>query len=230
MHCGVYHGEKADQQAKRILILAESHHTSSRREADTIADVPASYSTADVIEHDYIRQDGDPADYRNYRIFSKIINSFGLPADTMEQRRYFFQKVYFGNYIPVLCGVGNNTAKKTIQRSGNRQEYNDQLFRFVNDHQIDVVCCFSRLVYDNLPGVEKGSLESVLQVECEKCGGKIVSTCDCWVLGKPHDCKQTTCPALNLFKQEFRRRQHERVSFPEKRTSLNDFAQGRGVF
>ena len=172
MHCGVYHGEKADQQAKRILILAESHHTSSRREADTIAGVPASYSTADVIEHDYIRQDGDPADYRNYRIFSKIINSFGLPADTIEQRRYFFQRVYFGNYIPVLCGVGNNTAKKTIQRSGNRQEYNDQLFRFVNDHQIDVVCCFSRLVYDNLPGVEKGSLESVLQVECEKCGGK----------------------------------------------------------
>lgn len=34
---------------------------------------------------------------------------------------------------------------------------------------------------------------------CTKCGGKLVETCNCWVLEKPYNCGQAKCPALKLF-------------------------------
>ena len=33
---------------------------------------------------------------------------------------------------------------------------------------------------------------------CEFCGGKLVETCDCWVLGRPFNCGLAECPALDL--------------------------------
>ena len=33
---------------------------------------------------------------------------------------------------------------------------------------------------------------------CEKCGGKVKDTCDCWVLNKTYDCGQAKCPGYKL--------------------------------
>ena len=33
---------------------------------------------------------------------------------------------------------------------------------------------------------------------CTKCGGKLVETCNWWVLEKPYNCRQAKCPALRF--------------------------------
>lgn len=166
MHWGEYIGCLADQQPIRVLILCESHHTNEK--TDIEPGKPASYSTASVVETDYINQKGDREDYRNYQLFSKIEQSFGVTTRSKEERLDFWSKVYFGNYVPVLCGVRNDTAKKTINKQGNRVEYNNQLFAFIVEHSIDVVFCFSRLVFNNLPQGAPGDESDV--VACGKIG------------------------------------------------------------
>lgn len=153
MHWGEYIGELADRQPKRVLILCESHHTNEK--SDIEPGKRASYSTASVVETDYIKQNGEKTDYRNYQLFSKIEQSFGVITRSKEERLDFWSKVYFGNYVPVLCGVNDNAAAKTIHKGNNRTLFNDQLFEFINSFHIEVVFCFSRLVYNNLPSLAK---------------------------------------------------------------------------
>ena len=163
MHRGVFLGKDAEQQPKRVLILCESHHTN--KDTDVIAGKAASYPTAAVVENDYLNNSGEAKDYRNYRIFEKIEKAFGFQS---EEHRQFWNRVYFGNYVPVLCGVGDDTAKNTIAKEGNRVEYNNQLFGFIVEHSIDVVFCFSRLVFNNLPECASGDENEI--VECGKVG------------------------------------------------------------
>lgn len=89
-----------------------------------------------------------------------------------EQRRNFWDNVFFGNYISVLCGVGDSKAKNTIKAENHREEYNDQLFSFVNDNQIDAIFCFSRLVYNNLPKLAKEDGDKQDSQNCEPIGRK----------------------------------------------------------
>lgn len=80
-------------------------------------------------------------------LFIRIAESFGYSDDL---RRDFYDKVYFGNYVDRLCGKsGDNTAAKII--ACYRQEYNDQLFTYINEHEIRYLVCFSKRVYWNLP-------------------------------------------------------------------------------
>lgn len=54
---------------------------------------------------------------------------------------------------------------------GKRKQYNEELFKFVNENEIDIVCCFSRLVYQNLPA--KSSFEnSGITIGVPDIGGK----------------------------------------------------------
>lgn len=33
---------------------------------------------------------------------------------------------------------------------------------------------------------------------CNLCGAKIKEICDCWVLGKPYNCRSKICPGVRL--------------------------------
>lgn len=144
MHHGVFEGQKAKDQPVRILILGESHHVSTDRSVttDKIAGIPATYTTASVVREHLDKR-------KTHDFLTKIAKSF----DTKEEV-HFWESVYFGNYIDVLCGIGNSLAEKQI--ADNRSEYNDQLFRFVNKYNISIIFCFSVLAYENLPDLADG--------------------------------------------------------------------------
>ncbi len=160
MHKGVWHGENAEKQPKRILILGESHHTNPPD--NSVAGEPATYTTHEKLQK-YMDQYNNPNTKGRdscYKFFDKIVSSFGLNPE--KYRSDFWSRVYFGNYIPVLCGVKDRAAAKQIQRESktggpsNRKLYNNALFDFVNTHEIDVIFCFSVLAYNNLPSLTKG--------------------------------------------------------------------------
>lgn len=143
MHYGVFEGQNAKDQPARYLILGESHHISTDHNVttDKIAGVPASYTTASVIQEHLDKR-------KIHEFLTKIAKTFGAVEEEV-----FWQSVYFGNYIDVLCGIGNSIAQNQIKNNGNRIKYNDQLFQFVNEHKIEKIFCFSILTYKNLPSL-----------------------------------------------------------------------------
>ena len=141
MHKGVFVGSEARKQPKRVLILGESHYGTQE-------------STTAVIER-YFRVPGEIS----YRFFDRIVETFGFSKENREQ---FWAKVYFGNYIDVSCGIGDEQAQVAIKN--NRVECNEDLIAFIVKEEIDYVFCFSRLVYNNLPKLcrEYGDDESCI--------------------------------------------------------------------
>lgn len=154
MHKGPFIGKNADSRKKRILILCESHHTGKD---NSVPGIEAKYKTEEVIREDYYNLKSHSGS--KYLIFDKIVRSFGIDPDKGNNRYDFWENVYFGNYIDVLCGIGDNTAKNTIKSKtngkSNRIIYNNELFEFINEKGIDIVFCFSRLVFNNLPSLSK---------------------------------------------------------------------------
>lgn len=141
-----------------MLILSESHHGDPKGK-------PAPYTTASVVEEDHIRDCKHP-------FFRRIELAFGYDCDTEPSRRDFWDHFYFGNYVDVLCGVRDDCARRMIKK--NRQKYNDQLFTFVNEHDIDLIFCFSRLVYEKLPALSRKdhSYEYMETLPCQEQLGK----------------------------------------------------------
>lgn len=150
MHYGVFKGEKAKDQPVKYLILGESHHVSTDPQVmtDKVAGVPASYTTASVIQEHLEKR-------KTHDFLTKIAKTFGA-----EDEDAFWQSVYFGNYIDMLCGIRNSVAKNQIEYNDNRIKYNDQLFQFVNEHKIEKIFCFSILAYKSLPTLT-GNEESI---------------------------------------------------------------------
>jgi len=146
MFRGVWIG-KSIPEKDRILILGESHYGEFNPEEDT---------TSVVAE--YIRQVKQCDKRRWSRFFDCIANSFGYTDD----KSAFYDKVYFGNYVEVPCGVGNDKAEQNIKI--NRINYNNHLFEFINEYKIKTICCFSRLVYNNLPSLSDHENEELLAV------------------------------------------------------------------
>lgn len=142
MHNDPHRGDAAAVQRKKILILGESHHGDRPEDVGT----RGTGSTAAVV-NSYLKQE-DKTEQR-LEFFHKIALSFGIDTGKVEEGKLFWDKVFFGNYVKVLCGVGDNTARSWIRRC--RDEYNDQLVEFVNEHQIDVIFSFSILAYWALP-------------------------------------------------------------------------------
>ena len=149
---GVFAGEQACLQPKRVLILGESHHWSDtdgdnkKSEAER-REKEAAYRTENVIKNYLCNQEREP--YTGYFIFDKIVKTCGYSE---KDRASFWSKVFFANYVDdCLCGIGDSAAKNAVR--GRRTKYNDSLFTFINDHQIDIVFCFSRLAFNNLPSL-----------------------------------------------------------------------------
>lgn len=152
MHHGVHIGIQANQRNIRTLILGESHHTSDGENSKPGA--PATYATSDVVKRYLENYESATGRDQAYRFFDNIVAAFGF--DPNIDRETFWKTVYFGNYIDVLCGVRDSAATKVLAKPGKREELNEQLFSFVEQHQIDVIFCFSRKVYNKLPPLEDG--------------------------------------------------------------------------
>lgn len=152
MHKGEFVGINAANQRKRILILGESHHTSNDENSpNRIVGVEATYDTKDVLAEYF----ADPElRNRHLRFFRNIAKCFGEFSTLSKEREAFWNNVYFGNYIDVLCGVRDTVALMQINTKGNRKKYNSQLFSFIQENEIDVIFCFSRKVYNKLPSLE----------------------------------------------------------------------------
>ena len=150
MHKGVYVGSNAIVQRVRVLILGESHHINKEDVYNCDVGKEATYPTFRVVEEYFADVERKE---KSLRFFERIAESFCDYASLEEEKTTFWNKVCFGNYIPVLCGVGDNTATKIIKKDENRKIYNNDLFNFVNSNEIDVIFCFSRRVYNALPSV-----------------------------------------------------------------------------
>lgn len=142
MHNGEYVGAAAAAQRKRILILGESHHGDGPEDVGKPGKIP----TEDVVKI-YLSQK-DKTEKR-LEFFHEIALSFGIETGKDEEKRLFWDKVFFGNYVDVLCGVRDSAARNWIKRCG--KEYNEQLVKFVNERQIDIIFSFSILAYWALP-------------------------------------------------------------------------------
>lgn len=139
MHQGVFKGSKATEN-HGVLILGESHHHT--QSADP------TYTTNKVVKN-YFSRPNDPA----YRFFDKIAACFGYSPGG---REIFWNKVWFGNYVDESdCGIRTSRAINLIEK--NSKKYNQELFEFVNQNGVDLIFCFSRLVYYHLP--ERTSFE-----------------------------------------------------------------------
>lgn len=139
MHHGVYEGAAAAAQAKKILILGESHH------GEEGLGNPGNYDTSEVIRI-YLSQKDTTE--QSLQFFHKIALSFGIDGGKDEEKRLFWDKVCFGNYVDVICGIGDDAAEKQIAE--NREIYNRELAEFVKAHAIDTIFCFSFRAFDAL--------------------------------------------------------------------------------
>lgn len=135
MYNDVFVGKEAEAQQHRILILGESHHGSSS-------------STTYVVQHNYF---SNPHGV-NYRFFENIVRTFGYDVNDREK---FWNKVYFGNYMDSLCGIQDGVAKNRLKEKGARERLNRDLFAFLSENKIEYIFCFSRMVYNNLPSLNK---------------------------------------------------------------------------
>lgn len=143
MYNGVYEGNKVKLFNKKILILGESHYSK---------DENGDFTTDSVIKKNYYN---NPKESK-YLFFHKIAQSFNIDTNDIDTEfSEFWNYVYFGNYIPELCGIKDQRAKNYIKKDENRKKCNNELFNFINENGIDVVFVFSRLTYNNMPSLSK---------------------------------------------------------------------------
>lgn len=150
MYIGVFKGEKAEKQKVRVLILGESHHYETE-------------STKKTVDGYLEKCKKEGHGEKCHDFFDQIVRSFG--KDPKTERDEFWNSVWFGNYIDKICGVGDLQAVKLLSNPADRRTYNDDLFKFVNDNQIDIMFCFSRRVYKSLPSLAKhtGEYEKIVK-------------------------------------------------------------------
>lgn len=169
MHPGVFKGEKAEHQKIKVLMLGESHHWSKEdwvtAEGETEAQAEerrkekaANYKTETVVKNYLLNYEKTTERDKAYRFFDKIVLAFGFDPEI--HREYFWDHVWFGNYIDELCGVGDSQATNLLKEEDNRIRYNDDLFDFVANEKIDIIFCFSRRVYNKLPSLVKATGEN----------------------------------------------------------------------
>ncbi len=132
----------------RVLILGESHYD------DKNIGEKVSFSTSGVVKSYF------EARYQWSQFFDRIAASFGYDKNNA---RMFFEKVFFGNYIDIVCGVGDNKAEYYADLY--RDNYNTEWFDFINRNEIDIVVCFSKLAYNHFPSLNNTSSYEVLDKE-----------------------------------------------------------------
>lgn len=152
MFKGVYEGKKAKCQNKRILILGESHYDKDGYD---------NFTTKSVIENYHLNPNE-----KKYNFFHKIAQCFSIKTNDIDKEfECFWSNVYFANYVDELCGIGDLKAKSLIEN--NKNEYNDELFEFINKNKIDIVFIFGRTVYNNLPSYSENKATTEKQPDLD---------------------------------------------------------------
>lgn len=167
MYKGVYEGSKVKLLNKQILVLGESHYSNDRN---------CNFTTKNVIEN-YHKESNKP----EYHFFHKIAQSFNVNTNDIDKEfSEFWDYVYFGNYVPELCGIKDSKAKNFITK--NRKEYNNQLFNFINEYNIDIdiLFVFSRLTYNNLPSFSRKHIKQEKAENADN-GNLKVGKCRDWI-------------------------------------------------
>ena len=95
MYLGVWIGKEANENG--ILILGESHYGETE-------------TTRGVIEF-YLSENHKGSRDAWMRFFDRISKSFGY----YEMSEEFWDKVFYGNYIEMPCGVGDNKADEKYE-------------------------------------------------------------------------------------------------------------------
>ncbi len=108
-------------------------------------------------------------DWRQF--FFNIAESFGYDKNVDKDMCDFYNKIYFGNYVDVICGIGDNSIAENVIWK-NRDLYNEDLFDFCNKNDIDIIICFSKRVYNALPKLDIDAGESESEVSIGKIGEK----------------------------------------------------------
>lgn len=140
-----------------VLILGESHYGHS--DLCSYNEQKPSYNTYEVVEEYLDHRLKSLGSARWDRFFDNIAGSFGY---SKMECKDFYDKVWFGNYVPVLCGIGKYNKAKYFMKE-HRDEYNDELFKFINENKIETVICFSIATYWNLPSsCDKDESEEIL--------------------------------------------------------------------
>ena len=127
----------------KVLILGESHYD------DNNIGEKVSFSTSGVVK--YYLESRDKRE-KWFQFFDKIASSFGYDKNNS---KLFFEKVFFGNYIDVVCGVGDNNASHYADLY--RDTYNTEWFDYINRNEIDTFVCFSKLAYHHFPNLNNTS-------------------------------------------------------------------------
>ena len=149
MHAGVYIGERFNAQEHRLLILGESHHGTEEEKGKE-----ASYTSEGVVNAYLSAKRGTTKMNSTWKFFTKIAHMFDSSFNC-EQTIDFWEKVAFGNYIDVSCGVKDGFAQDYVEKASVKENLNKDLFQFVNENEIDCILCVSPLVFSCLPEIEQ---------------------------------------------------------------------------
>lgn len=144
MYKGVWAGDNIFPE-NNILVLGESHYEEEKDKG-----FESSILTKDVVNNFL--------EYRNgNRKFAHWMNFFTKVAHCVDdsynnaQIIGFYEKIYFGNYIDVLCGLKDGFAVDYLFNQANVEKLNDDLFNYVNKNSISDIICVSKLVFCKLP-------------------------------------------------------------------------------
>lgn len=148
MFKGVYKGCKSDLLTKKILILGESHYENDTKIENTFNVVNDFLNDQKKIYYKFFRKIAETLDEEVYKTHSNY--------------ERVWDYVYFGNYVSEICGIRNGRAKELVNK--NREVYNNELFKFINENDIDIVFVFSRLTYNHLPSLSKKGKEKEKQI------------------------------------------------------------------
>ncbi len=134
MYPNVWIGEKFNDAEKKVLILGESHYGNK----DEIGKSP--FATKDIVKG-YLGE-------KSHRFFNAIAKTFGYERKNIKE---FYDYICFGNYVDVVVDKDDKKRNGKAYIEANKNVYNKELFDFCIGNSIDIVVCFSKAVYWNLP-------------------------------------------------------------------------------
>lgn len=156
-----YKGINADLD-ERILILGESHYDDKKNIGRPV-DSNYTINVVNAFLNSNKRETW-------HEFFERVGGAFGyVEASGIKD---FYNKIYFGNYITEFCDLSNSyLADKYI--NDNYLEYNNRLFSYINENEIDALICASKKVYWALPKGNDGDQHfDEIVVNGNDCGKK----------------------------------------------------------
>lgn len=158
-----------NQANMKILVLGESHYGGEKKtdlEPDKTKGVVKRYLD---FKNGLITRPPDE-DFRWTAFFTKIAYSFGYTSDASRISE-FYSKIIFANYIDKYCGLRDkNTANELMKVNNYRIHCNDELFNLINENGIDIIVCFSKLAYNNMPSLAINTIEAEHEVNINESG------------------------------------------------------------